>query len=81
MTEVVENLILEHLKRFQAGQERIEHELRDVKSHLATLEVGHGSLLQHLGNLAGSIAQQQASIDRMGDRIQRIEKRRELIDA
>jgi len=81
MTEEVENLILEHLKRFQASQDRIEHELKEVKSRLATLEVGQGSLLQHLGNLASSIAQQQVSMDRTGDRIERIEKRLELIDA
>jgi uncharacterized coiled-coil protein SlyX len=81
MTEAVENLILEHLKRFQASQDRIERELKDVKSRLATLEVGQGSLLQHLGHLASSIAQQQVSMDRTGDRIERIEKRLELIDA
>ena len=81
MTEGVENLILEHLKRFQAGQDRIERDLKDIRSRLVSLEVGHGSLLQHLGHLASSLAQQQVSMDRTDDRIERIEKRLELIDS
>ncbi len=81
MTEAVENLILEHLKRFQATQDRIQHDLGEIKSRLATLEVGQGSLLQHLGHVASAIAQQQVSMDRTNDRIERIEKRLELINA
>ena len=81
MTEAVENLILEHLKRFQASQDRIERDLKELKSRLATVEVGQGALLQHMGHLASSIAQQQVSMDRTNDRIERIEKRLELTEA
>ena len=81
MTEAVENLILEHLKRFQAGQDRIERDLKEIKTRLATVEVAQGTLLQHIGHLASSIAQQQVSMDRTNDRIERIEKRLELSDA
>ncbi len=49
MTENIENLILEHLKRFQTGQDRIEHELREIKSRLSNLESGQSSIIQHLG--------------------------------
>ena len=38
MTSSVENLILEHLKRFQAGQDRIEEELSIIKTRLSSIE-------------------------------------------
>ena len=79
MTDNTENLILEHLKRFQAGQERIERDLKEVKTRLSARESGQGSIVQHIGHLATSIAGQQVSIDRMSDRIDRVEHRLELV--
>ena len=35
----IDNLILEHLKRFQAGQERVVIELKEIKSRLSQLEI------------------------------------------
>ncbi len=52
MTENIENLLLEHLKRCQAGQDRIERDLKEIKARLSTLESGQASLLQHIGHLA-----------------------------
>jgi len=78
MSENIENLILEHLKRFQAGQERIERDVKEIKARLSTLEAGQGSILQHIGHLSSSIASQQVSIDHMSERIDRIEHRLEL---
>ena len=40
MTDSIDSLILEHLKRFQSGQDRIERELREVKNRLSQLEIG-----------------------------------------
>lgn len=78
MSESIDNLILEHLKRFQAGQDRIERDLREIKTRLSTLEAGQGSVLQHIGHLASSIASQQVSIDHLSERIDRVEHRLEL---
>ena len=78
MSESIDNLILEHLKRFQAGQDRIERDLKEIKTRLSTLEAGQGSVLQHIGHLASSIASQQVSIDHLSERIDRVEHRLEL---
>lgn len=78
MSENVENLILEHLKRFQAGQDRIETELREIKTRLGNLESGQASVIQHLGNLSAADAAQQLSIDHLQDRLGRIERRLEI---
>ena len=41
----VENLVIEHLKRFQAGQDRIERDLKEIKTRLSSLENGQGSII------------------------------------
>ena len=78
MGNEVENLILEHLKRFQAGQDRIERDLKEIKTRLSSLESGQGSLIQHIGHLSSSIAAQQVSKDHLSERIDREEHRLEL---
>lgn len=78
MTETVENLMLEHLKRFQAGQDRVERKLDEVTRRLSNLEAGQASIIQHLGHLASADAQQQLSADGLNQRLERIERRLEL---
>ena len=81
MVEAADNLVLEQLRLIRAEIASIKEDGREVKNRLATLEVGQGTILQHLGHLASSIAQQQISLDRVGDRVERIERRLDLADA
>ncbi len=78
MSDKIENLILEHLKKFQVSQDRIESELKEIKNRLAHLEIGQGTIMQHIGHQASMSAQQQLSHDKLSDRVDRIEKRLEL---
>ena len=78
MTDNIENLILEHLKRFQTGQDRIERELKEIKSRVTTLEATTSTIMQYLAQMSGSIAEQHVRYDNLEDRIQRIERRLEL---
>jgi septal ring factor EnvC (AmiA/AmiB activator) len=78
MTEPTENLILEHLKRFQAGQDRIERELKEIKGRLSQLDIGIASIRGDLAHLSGDQARQQISFDSLTERIERIERRLEL---
>ena len=48
-----DNLVIEHLKRFQAGQERIERKLEEITRRLANLEGGQASIIQHIGQHLG----------------------------
>ncbi|MEG3050702.1 MAG: hypothetical protein RR792_11065, partial [Thermomonas sp.] len=73
-----ENLMLEHLKRFQAGQDRIERKLEDLTRRVGNLETGQAAIIQHLGTLAAADAQQQFSIDGLNARLDRIERRLDL---
>lgn len=78
MTDNVENLLLEHLKSFQASLSRIETDVREVKNRLANLEMGQASIMQHIGHQASINAQEQIGMDRLTERVERIEKRLEL---
>jgi septation ring formation regulator EzrA len=78
MTETAENLMLEHLKRFQAGQDRMERKLDEVTRRLSNLEAGQATIIQHLGHLSSADAQQQLSADGLNQRLERIERRLEL---
>ena len=78
MAENIDKLLLEHLGRFQGGQECIERDLREVKNRLSALESGQASLLQHVANVAVGIAGQQVSLDHLSERTDRIEYRLEL---
>ena len=78
MTENVENLMLEHLKRFQATLERMDARLeeltvRQTETHTAVLalrrdQVSDAEVSAHL----------QVQLDRMRGRLDRIERRLEL---
>ena len=74
----VDNIPIEHLKRFQAGQDRIERKLDEVTRRLANLEAGQASIIQHIGHLASADAQQQLAADGFNQRLERIERRLEL---
>ena len=78
MTDNVENLVLEHLRALRSGQDRIESELRDLKERVSAVETGLNGVRRDLVALAEADARLQVTIDRLGDRVDRIEKRLEL---
>ena len=78
MTDNIENLLLEHMKRFQASLSRIESKLDDLTVRVASLESGQAMIMQHLAHFSAADAAQQLAIDNIGRRLDRIERRLEL---
>ena len=78
MTDNVENLMLEHLKRFQATLDRVENKITELTGRMANVEGSLASVIQHLGHLAGADAAQQLAIDNVSQRLDRIERRLQL---
>jgi uncharacterized coiled-coil protein SlyX len=78
MTADVENLLLEHMKRFQVALDRVERKQDELIGRVANLESGLALLMQHLTNLAAADAAQQLAIDNISRRLDRIERRLEL---
>ena len=80
MTDNVENLILEHLRMLRGGQDRIEHELREVQARLSSLEAAVIGSRRDVVHTQEDVARQQLSIDHLKERIYRIERRLDLRD-
>ena len=80
MTENIENLLLEHLKRFQAGQDRIERKLDEHTQRLGRIEITLARLASVQGQHEETYAEQSVRIDRLAERLDRVERRLELRD-
>ena len=74
MTDDVAHIMLEHLKALRGGQTEIRLELMDIKSRLSSLEI-------HSGEMQMQYAAQSVRLDRLDERLGRIERRLELVDA
>jgi predicted nucleic acid-binding Zn-ribbon protein len=79
MTENIENLLLEHMKRFQAGQDRIERKLEELVGRAGRLEVSVAALRSDFSHADENTASISVRLDRLSERFDRIEKRLELV--
>ncbi|HRD50288.1 MAG TPA: hypothetical protein PL166_11920 [Candidatus Contendobacter sp.] len=73
MTENVENLMLEILKRLQA-------DMADVKRELANNNLQIALLGQHVGALTTAVYSGRSDLEDFKRRIERIERRLDLVD-
>jgi len=76
--EKVENLILELPRNLRAGQDRIEHKLSELANRMTSLET---SVIKSRSDNLGTqedVYRQQAAIDRINERLERIERRLEI---
>ena len=73
MVEDFGNIVLEHLRALRRGVEDLQADMRDVKSHLTSLEASQAIL-------HGDFAGQSARIDRVDSRLERIESHLSLHD-
>lgn len=74
MTDGTESIVLEHLWRIRASQERTELDLSELKSRVSGLEHVAGQMLAMLGTM-------NQRMDRFDGRLGRIERRLDLADA
>ncbi len=74
MSEETENLVLEMLRRIRASQERMELDVVDLKARVSGIEIVQGNILNQIGGLG-------VRMDRIEERVSRIERRLDLVDA
>ena len=67
MAEEPHNLILEHLRAIRGSQERMEHDIKDLKFRV--------------GQIEQTLAHHSSRFDRVETRLEHIEKRLGLLDA
>ena len=78
MTDRIDNIILEHLKAIRAELAEIKADTSDIKLRLHSVDTSVIELRRNNVHLFEDDARQQLSLDKLLERIQRIEKRLEL---
>lgn len=78
MAENIENLILEHLKRFQTAQDRIERKIDEHTNRLGRIEITASSVRRDVAHNEETWAEQSVRIDHLSERLERIERRLEI---
>ena len=78
MSEKVENLMLEHLKRFQATLERIESKISELTMRQNETHSAVIALRRDQAQDAEVSAHLQVQLDAVRDRLDRIERRIEI---
>ena len=81
MTENVESIILEHLRHIRGRVDRNAEDMKDVKLRLSSVEQAMVMVKREFAFGDETAARQQLSLDRLADRIERIERRLDLISS
>ncbi len=79
MTDNVESVIIEHLRHIRGRVDRIAEDIGDIKHRMSSLESAMVLVKREVSAGDETDARQQVSLDRLLDRIERIERRLELI--
>lgn len=75
-----DHLVLEHLRHIRSRVDQIGEDVTDMKYRLSSLERGQATMMRDSAGLYEDQARQQSTIDRIKERLGRIERRLELID-
>lgn len=78
MESNVENLILEHLKKIQAELAESRERDREIMSRLSHIETGIARITREEASNYSEIIDDRHMIDKLKERIERIERRLEL---
>lgn len=80
MNDSIENLILEHMKRFQADLGAARERDSEMLTRLGRLEVAIAGLRRDIAHFDEGAVEQSLRVDRLAERVDRIERRLELTD-
>lgn len=80
MSEKIDNLILEHLKTIQSEVSDLREQNRDILKRLGNLETMVARMGRDLAEMAVERVEDRHTIDRLRERVARIERRLELVD-
>ena len=81
MSDTPDNLVLELLRALRGDVAKLSEEVRGLRDRVSGLELAVAGIRRDLGFLGETVAQMQASQDRFSDRLDRIERRLDIIPA
>jgi len=79
MNENVENLVLEHLRHIRGRVDQIADDVGDLKQRMSGLESAMNLVRREVALGDETDARQQVTLDKLNVRIERIERRLELL--
>ena len=79
MTENAESVILEHLRHIRVRVDWIAEDMSDLKHRSSSLESAMVTVKREVSAGDETDARQQVTLDRLADRLERIERRLDLI--
>jgi outer membrane murein-binding lipoprotein Lpp len=79
MNENVENLVLEHLRHIRGRVDQIADDVGDLKQRMSSLESAMNLVRREVALGDETDARQQITLDKLNARIERIERRLELL--
>ena len=74
MTAEVENIVLEHLRHMRRTLDRVAEDVSDLKLRMSSIE-------HHAGQIQVQMAGLNSRMDRFDERLGRVERRLDLVDA
>ena len=74
MSDNLESLVLEQLRHIRRSQDLMREDISDMKLRLSSVE-------HHVGQIQVQVAGLNSRMDRFDERLGRIERRLELVDA
>jgi hypothetical protein len=78
VSEQIENIMLEHLKKIQAELAASRERDAEIMYRLATIESGIARISRDEATNYSELVQDRHTVDKLRDRIERIERRLEL---
>ncbi|MBX3570133.1 MAG: hypothetical protein KF914_18865 [Rhizobiaceae bacterium] len=81
MAEQADNLVLEHLRHIRRAVDEMQTDIVDLKARMTGVEGSLGQITSQIGHLQTQIASQTLRIDRFDERMARIERRLDLVEA
>lgn len=78
MADNIENLVLEHLKKIQAEQNASRERDGEILNRLSHIESGLARITRDEATNYGEIIQDRHVVDKLKERIERLEQRLEL---
>jgi hypothetical protein len=81
MTEIEENLVLEHSRAIRNELAQVKDDTSEIKMRLTSIDERLTLAEKGIANVHGDFAIIQIRMDKQGDRLERIEKRLELTPA
>lgn len=80
MPDVSLEMLQAMVQRVLDGQKEQREDLREIKGRLTALELGQAAIKRDIAASAESDARIQGQLDRLSDRVERIERRLDLVD-